>query len=81
VVDVELGKTNGLDLVRKIMAQVEVPILVLSVHAECEYAERALAAGARGYVMKQRPGTEVVRALRTVLAGDVYMSAAARPRS
>jgi DNA-binding NarL/FixJ family response regulator len=81
VVDVELGATNGLDLVRKIMAHDCLPILVLSVHDEYEYAERALSAGARGYVMKQRPGTELVRALRTILNGDVYMSAAIRQRS
>jgi DNA-binding NarL/FixJ family response regulator len=50
------------------------PVLVLSMHEESLYAERALRAGARGYVMKQEAPDKVMRALRRVLAGEVYVS-------
>src|SRR5690606_35030531 len=51
------------------------PVLFVSMHDEAVYAERALRAGARGYVMKQEPGEVVVSAIREVLKGNVYLSA------
>jgi DNA-binding NarL/FixJ family response regulator len=50
------------------------PVLVVSMHDEATYAQRALRAGARGYVMKQEPGEVLVTAIREVLAGNVYLS-------
>src|SRR5207302_266707 len=54
--------------------QAALPVLVLSTHDEALYAERALRAGARGYVMKQAPTSEVMKAIRAVLAGGLYLS-------
>ena len=50
------------------------PVLVVSLHDEAVYAERALRAGARGYVMKQEPGKVLVIAIREVLKGHYYLS-------
>ena len=50
------------------------PVLVVSMHDEAVYAERALRAGARGYVMKQEPGNVLVAAIREVLKGNFYLS-------
>ncbi len=75
IVDVALGTASGIDLIEKI--KVDHPkllILVLSMHDETLYAERALRAGARGYVMKGVPVPEIVTAVRKVLAGDIYLS-------
>jgi DNA-binding NarL/FixJ family response regulator len=52
------------------------PILVVSMHDETLYAERALKAGARGYVMKQEPQETVMDAIRTVATGEIYLSKA-----
>src|SRR5262249_53160352 len=57
-----------------------IPVLVLSTHDEGLYAQRALRAGARGYVMKQAPTSEVMNAIRMVLAGELYLSDAMRTR-
>ena len=53
---------------------IEMPILVMSMHDESFYAERALRAGAQGYVMKQRATAEIATAIERVLAGDLYLS-------
>ena len=50
------------------------PVLFVSMHDESVYAERALRAGARGYVMKQEPGEVLLTAIREVLKGNVYLS-------
>lgn len=55
-------------------------ILILSMHDELVYAERLLAMGANGYIMKQEPPAEFLRALRRVIAGEVYVSAAVAER-
>jgi DNA-binding NarL/FixJ family response regulator len=57
-----------------------VNILVLSMHEEKHYSERVLHAGARGYVMKQEAGAKVIEAIRTVLAGKIWLSDSARER-
>ena len=77
VVDVSLGQGDGIDLVREVRAQrPELPMLVLSMHDEVIYAERLLAAGASGYLMKQAGSEQLLIALRCVLGGGVYLSEA-----
>jgi DNA-binding NarL/FixJ family response regulator len=53
---------------------IEIPVLVLSMHDELLYAERALRAGAKGYITKNQASSQVKLAIQTVLAGDVYLS-------
>lgn len=75
IVDLTLDEGNGLDLIKDIRAQdAKLPILVLSMHHEDLYAERAIRAGARGYVMKREPVGTVVAALRKVLEGHMALS-------
>src|SRR5438093_7088529 len=70
VVDISLKGANGIELMKQIKAQhPKVHILALSVHDESLYAERALRAGANGYVMKQAPMEEVMTAIRRVAQG------------
>lgn len=75
VVDISLADSNGLELIKNLRTRyAALPILVLSTHDESLYAERALRAGARGYVMKQAPTSEVMSAIREVLDGKLYLS-------
>ena len=75
IVDISLKESSGLELVRSIKARhPHLPTLVFSMHNETLCAERALEAGARGYVMKQEPTETIMVAIRRVLAGDVYLS-------
>ncbi len=75
VVDVSLQGASGIDLTKSIKEQYpDLPVLILSMHEESLYAERALRAGARGFVMKQEAAETVLQAIRTVLKGDVYLS-------
>jgi len=75
IVDISLAESNGIDLVEEISCQyTDLPILMLSMYDDSMYAERALLAGARGYVMKQRAIGQVVKAIRQVLAGNIYAS-------
>jgi DNA-binding NarL/FixJ family response regulator len=75
IVDISLKEGSGLDLIRDIKIRFEtVPALVLSMHPESIYAERALRAGAKGYIMKQEPNKEVIGAIRKVLDGALYLS-------
>ena len=75
VVDISLKGTSGMDLIKDIKVQYpDLPVLTLSMHDEAVYAERALRAGARGYIMKQEATERVVTAIRRVLSGDVYVS-------
>jgi DNA-binding NarL/FixJ family response regulator len=77
IVDVSLAQGDGMDLVREVHAQrPELPMLVLSMHDETIYAERLLAAGARGYIMKEAAYDQLLVALRKVLRGGVYLSEA-----
>ena len=76
IVDLSLQDGDGLELVRAVHAHhPEVPMLVLSMHDEAIYAERMLAEGANGYIMKQAAADQLLTALRTVLQGDTYLSA------
>ncbi len=75
IVDIALENSDGLDLVRRIRdTGAPSPVLVLSMYNEKLYAERALRAGADGFVNKQQPSHEISEAIRTVLAGEVYLS-------
>lgn len=74
-VDITLEGSSGLELLKDLRAHgVAVPALVLSMHDEALYAERALRAGARGYLNKHETSTEVVRAIREVLNGEIYLN-------
>lgn len=75
VVDITLKGANGLELIKDLTARNEgVPVLVLSMHDEALYAERALRAGAKGYVSKQEPSSKVMEAIKQVLQGEAYLS-------
>lgn len=81
LVDVTLEGASGIELVKQLQAHhPEIPVLVISMHDEKLYAERALAAGARGYVMKRTPDREMLEAIRQVLSGRVYVSEKVRSR-
>lgn len=76
LMDITLKDRNGLDLVREWRERLpQVRAVVLSMHDEREYAERALRAGARGYVMKENADEVLLEALHTVQRGEVYASA------
>ena len=75
IVDISLGGTSGIDLIKAIKKEYEdLPVLVVSMHEESLYAERALRAGAMGYVMKHEPSQTVKAAIRKVLGGDLHLS-------
>ena len=75
IVDISLQGTSGLELIKQCRALLmKIPILVLSMHDESLYAERALRAGANGYITKRQPAEEVLAAIRRVRAGEVYLS-------
>jgi DNA-binding NarL/FixJ family response regulator len=75
IVDITLAHSSGLDLVKWIRnEQEDMPVLVVSMHEEALYAERALRAGAMGYVMKNEPAKTVTAAIHTVLRGEMYLS-------
>ena len=75
IVDISLTQGDGLELVRDVHAHhPELPMLVLSMHDELIYAERLLAAGACGYIMKHAASDQLLVALRRVLAGERYLS-------
>jgi DNA-binding NarL/FixJ family response regulator len=75
IIDITLKHSNGLELIRTIKAQnAELPVLVLSMHEESLYADRALRAGATGYITKHQPAEEILQAIRRVMRGEVYLS-------
>jgi len=75
ILDIGLKGCNGIELIKRIRAlNSQLAILAFSVHDELLYAERALRAGARGYVMKQSSTEEVMGAIRRVLRGERYLS-------
>jgi DNA-binding NarL/FixJ family response regulator len=74
-VDISLRGYNGIELIKNIKSlHPELPILVLSMHEEGVYAQRALRAGALAYVMKQEAPDKVLLAIRRILVGDIYVS-------
>ncbi|GJL71461.1 MAG: DNA-binding response regulator [Nitrosomonas sp.] len=75
LLDITLKTVSGLEAIKNIHAYFpELPVLFVSMHDEMVYAERALRAGARGYIMKQEPGEVLVNAIREVLKGNVFLS-------
>jgi DNA-binding NarL/FixJ family response regulator len=75
IVDLALKDASGLELLKDIKNRFpDLPTLVLSMQNESVYAERALRAGARGYIMKEETTENVVEAVRKVLSGEVYLS-------
>jgi DNA-binding NarL/FixJ family response regulator len=77
IVDISLKDTYGIELIKDLkIRHPKLPVLVLSMHEESMYAERALRAGAKGYLNKQEATKKVIPALRQVLAGRVFVSEA-----
>src|SRR5262249_989377 len=75
IVDISLRRGNGIDLIHRIREKYEdIRILVWSMNHENLYADRALGAGAHGYLNKARATREVLEAIRSVLSGKVYVS-------
>ncbi len=75
VVDISLSEDNGLDLVKEIASgDRNIRVLVLSMHDESVWAERAIRAGARGYVMKKEASESIILAIRRILAGKIFIS-------
>ena len=75
IVDLNVGQEDGLELIKDILAiHPQTKILVLSMHDERFYAERALKAGAKGYIMKAEAETQVINAIKTVTSGNIYLS-------
>ena len=75
IVDISLEDAHGLDLVEELRSRFpELRIVVFSMYDESVYAERAIRAGASGYVMKSEPTENVVKAIQAVSEGDVYLS-------
>jgi DNA-binding NarL/FixJ family response regulator len=75
IVDVSLEGPDGIELLKTIRSRdTKLPVLMLSMHDESLYAERALRAGANGYIMKQEATERVLIAIRQILSGEVYVS-------
>ena len=75
IVDISLKGPDGIDLLKNLRALYpDLPVLILSMHDESIYAERALRARANGYIMKQEATEKVLVAIRRILAGDIYLS-------
>lgn len=75
IVDISLKGNNGLELIKNLKAiHEDIPILVFSMHDETIYAQRALRAGAKAYVMKKESPSKVVDAIRRILKGEIYVS-------
>jgi DNA-binding NarL/FixJ family response regulator len=75
IIDISLKGRDGIGLVRDIRRDYkDMPVLVLSMHDESRFAERSLLAGARGYIMKRETSGSIVEAIRSVLAGKIYLS-------
>ena len=75
IVDISLNGPDGLELLKNIRIKLpRLPVLILSMHDESIYAERALRVGANGYIMKQEATDKVLVALRRILSGEIYVS-------
>jgi DNA-binding NarL/FixJ family response regulator len=75
IVDISLKETSGMELIKDLNIQYpNLPVLALSMHDESLYAERALRAGAKGYIMKAEATEKVIMAIRKILGGEIYIS-------
>ncbi len=77
LMDINMGGMNGIEATARFHAQFPaIQILILSMHDKPEYVVQAMRAGARGYVLKNVPGKDIVVAIETVMSGGIYHSAA-----
>jgi DNA-binding NarL/FixJ family response regulator len=75
VIDIGLKTTSGIELIKNVRVLLpELPILVMSMYSSHHYAERAIRAGARGYITKAEASDRVLAAIRSVLAGELYLN-------
>lgn len=75
VIDVAMPEMNGIEATRRILCEKpDIKVLALSMHSARRFVEEALAAGAKGYLLKDCASEELVRAIRTVAAGETYLS-------
>lgn len=74
VVDITLKGGSGIELTNSVKKRFNIPVLVLSMHDESIYAERALKAGAKGYIMKRESMENVITAMREILDGSIYLN-------
>lgn len=78
--DLSMRGMNGIELTAKLKAHApDIGVILLSMHSSNEYVANALAAGARGYVLKEGPSQEIVAAVHAVAAGGLYLSASLSP--
>ena len=75
LLDLSLGDGNGIELIKEVkVINPALPVLVVSLHDENLYAERALKAGARGYIMKSEATENILTAIKKIINGEVYLS-------
>jgi DNA-binding NarL/FixJ family response regulator len=75
IIDISLKGSSGLELLKELRQNgIAVPVLVLSMHDEALYAERALRAGANGYITKHEASEDVMLAIRRVIEGEIYLN-------
>lgn len=81
VVDISLKTGNGIELVKNVKARYpDMLMLVLSMYDESLYAERALRAGSKGYIMKEEASEQIIVAIRRVMAGEIFLSEAMKSK-
>jgi DNA-binding NarL/FixJ family response regulator len=81
VLDISLGDRSGLELLKELkQIRPRLPVLILTMHSEKEYARRAFMAGATGYITKGSPSAELVKAINKMIKGGVYISPALAER-
>jgi len=77
LMDINMRGTNGIEAAAQFKARFpQIAVLILSMHDKLEYVTQAIQAGARGYVLKDAPGKDIVVAIETVMSGGIYYSAA-----
>ncbi|NRR31325.1 response regulator transcription factor [Oxalobacteraceae bacterium] len=77
LMDINMRGSNGIDATAQFkLAFPQIAVLILSMHDKLEYVSQAIQAGARGYVLKDAPGKDIVIAIETVMSGGIYYSAA-----
>jgi DNA-binding NarL/FixJ family response regulator len=75
IIDISLKGASGLELLKELRTQqIDVPALVLSMHEEALYAERAMRAGASGYITKHEASADVLVAVRRIIGGEIYLN-------
>jgi DNA-binding NarL/FixJ family response regulator len=80
LMDINMRGTNGIEATAQFkQAFPRIAVLILSMHDKVEYVSQAIQAGARGYVLKDAPGKDIVVAIETVMSGGIYYSAALAP--